>query len=101
MTMRVSAIAASLVVSLVVLAGLPAQAQDPFPAGAKAAFINPPRVFEGSIDGKAAKARIDALAKEKPNDTAAMNALQSEVQDDFVKKVTPVIQQMCREKGLQ
>lgn len=132
----------------------PAQAAPPqpplvFPAGAKLAFINPQRVFQDSVEGKAAVGRINALIakKQKENDErtkllagneqklqtsggvmsdtartqlekeiekqkldgqrfqqdaqAEINELQTEMQDDFVKKVSPVIQAIANEKGLQ
>ena len=125
-----------------------AQPPAPFPAGAKIAFINPQRIFQESIDGKAAYNRVQALIQQKQkegqdkqkqlqanqqklqtsggvmNDAARsqlekeiekqqvegqrfqqdaqaeINELQQEVQNEFIKKVTPVIEQVAKEKGL-
>lgn len=99
--MKVSAIAASLAVTLVALSGAsafaqgaaqpparpapttpapapqtpapaaqpatppPAQPPVPFPAGAKFAYINPPRIFQETAAGKAAVGRINALTQKK------------------------------------
>ena len=38
---------------------------EPFPAGAKIAFINPQVIFQQSVDGKAALARVNALIQKK------------------------------------
>ena len=38
---------------------------EPFPAGAKVAFINPQAIFQQSVDGKAALARVNALIQKK------------------------------------
>ena len=120
-----------------------------FPAGTKLAFINPQRVFQESVDGKAAVGRVNALIAKKQkegedwakllagnqqklqtsgsvmSDTARtqlekeiekaqldaqrfqqdaqaeINELQTEVQSDFIKKVSPVLQAIANEKGLQ
>jgi len=132
----------------------PVQAAPPqpplvFPAGTKLAFINPQRVFQESVEGKAALGRVNALIAKKQkenedrakllagnqqklqtsgsvmNDTARtqlekeiekqqldaqrfqqdaqaeINELQTEMQNDFIKKVSPVIQAIANEKGLQ
>jgi outer membrane protein len=96
--MKVSAIAASLAVTLVSLLGTsafaqgaaqppakpatptpqmpaptpqpqaapaPAQPPAPFPAGAKFAYINPPRIFQETAAGKAAVGRINTLTQKK------------------------------------
>jgi outer membrane protein len=126
-----------------------AQPPAPFPAGAKFAFINPPRIFQESVDGKAALARVQALTTKKTSEAQAkqkalqdnqqklqssggvmseaartqlekeierqntdmqrfqqdaqaeINELQNEVQADFVKKATPIIDAIAKEKGLQ
>jgi outer membrane protein len=126
-----------------------AQPPAPFPQGAKIAIINPQRVFQESVDGKAALTRVQALIAKKQtegqekskllasnqqklqtsgsvmNDAARsqlekeieketlegqrfqqdaqaeINELQTEVQQEFIKKVTPILQQMASEKGLQ
>jgi outer membrane protein len=120
----------------------------PFPAGAKIAFFNPPRVFQESMEGKVALARVTALTQKKQNEgtekqkalqanqtklqtsgtllsdaargalekeierqnvemqrfqqdaQAEINEMQTEVQNDFVKKVTPILQAVAAEKGL-
>src|SRR5262245_2062466 len=98
--MKVSAIAASLVVTLVAVSGASAFAQGaqppvkpapaapaaqapaptpppvaqppaPFPAGAKFAYINPPRIFQETIAGKAAVGRINALTQKKQTEFQA------------------------------
>ncbi len=38
---------------------------EPFPAGSKIAFINPQVIFQQSVDGKAALARVNALIQKK------------------------------------
>ena len=126
-----------------------AQPPMPFPAGAKFAYINPPRIFQESIDGKAALARVQALTQKKTQEgqakqkalqdnqqklqssgnvmsetargqlekeierqntdlqrfqqdaQAEIQELQNEVQNDFVRKVTPILNQVATEKGLQ
>jgi outer membrane protein len=186
MVMRGSAVAASLVLSLVVVSAAPVFAQTPapakpaqtpapaptkpapvpgqppaqpapvvvqpplpFPAGAKIAFFNPQAVFQNSADGKVAVARVNALIQKKQNENAdkakllqgnqqklqtsgsvmneaartqlekeiekqtkeaerfqqdaqaEINELQQEVQNDFVKRLTPIIDQIAAEKSLQ
>lgn len=126
-----------------------AQPPAPFPAGAKFAYINPPRIFSESIDGKAALARVQTLTNKKTAEAQAkqkalqdnqaklqssggvmseaargqlekeierqntdmqrfqqdaqaeITELQNEVQADFVRKATPVIEQIAKDKGLQ
>ena len=120
----------------------------PFPAGAKIAFINPQRVFQESVDGKAGVTRVNALIQKKQKEgedkakllqgnqqklqtsggvmnesaraqlekeierqqkegerfqqdaQAEINELQQEVQNEFLKKVQPVLDQIATEKGL-
>ena len=120
-----------------------------FPAGSKFAFINPQRIFQESVDGKAAVTRVNALIAKKQKDNedrakllagnqqklqtsgsvmndvartqlekeiekqqldaqrfqqdaqAEINELQTEVQNDFIKKVSPVLQAIASERGLQ
>jgi len=132
----------------------PVQAAAPqpplvFPAGTKLAFLNPQRVFQESVDGKAAVGRVNALIAKKQkegddrakllagnqqklqtsgsvmSDTARtqlereierqqleaqrfqqdaqseINELQAEMQEEFIKKVSPVIQAIAIEKGLE
>jgi outer membrane protein len=127
----------------------PATPPAPFPAGAKAAFINPQRIFQESADGKAALTRINTLIQQKQtqgqekqkalqanqqklqnsgsvmNDAARsqlekeierqqvegqrfqqdaqaeINELQNEVQQDFIRKVSPVIEAVAKDKGVQ
>jgi outer membrane protein len=43
----------------------PARPPEPFPVGAKVAFINPQAILQQSIDGKAAIGRINALIQKK------------------------------------
>lgn len=105
--MKVSAIAASLALTLVALAGTSAFAQGaaqppaqtppkpvapapgpqtptptqtpppaaqppvPFPAGAKFAYINPPRIFQETAAGKTAVGRINALTQKKQSEFQA------------------------------
>jgi outer membrane protein len=119
-----------------------------FPAGAKIAVVNPPRIFQESMEGKVALARVNALTQKKQNEgteknkqlqanqqklqtsgtllsdaartalekeiekeqvdiqrfqqdaQAEINELQQEVQNDFVRKLTPILAQVGAEKGL-
>jgi outer membrane protein len=119
-----------------------------FPAGAKVAVVNPPRIFQESMEGKVALARVNALTQKKQNEgveknkqlqanqqklqtsgtllsdaartalekeiekeqvdiqrfqqdaQAEINELQNEVQQEFVRKVTPILAQVGGEKGL-
>jgi Skp family chaperone for outer membrane proteins len=128
--------------------GPPAQPPAPFPAGAKIAFFQPEVVFQNSVDGKAAVARVQALITKKQGENAEkakalqtnqqklqtsgsvmneaarsqlerdierqtkdaerfqqdaqaeINELQQEVQNEFVKKLSPIIEQLATEKGL-
>jgi outer membrane protein len=110
--MKVSAIVASLALSLVALTGASAfgqaaaqppkpapaapaaqtppsqpqaaQAQPPapFPAGAKVAFINPQRIFQESADGKTALTRVKTLTDKKQNEN---NAKQKALADNQQK----------------
>lgn len=121
---------------------------EPFPAGSKIAFINPQAIFQQSVDGKAALARVNALIQKKQKEgedkakllqgnqqklstsgsvmneaartqlereidrqqkeierfqqdaQAEINELQQEVQNDFLKKVNPVLDQVATEKGV-
>ena len=127
----------------------PARPPEPFPVGAKVAFINPQAILQQSVDGKAAIARINALIQKKQKEgedkakllqgnqqklqtsgsvmneaarsqlekeidrqqkeierfqqdaQAEINDLQQEVQNDFLKKVNPVLEQVAIEKGVQ
>ena len=122
---------------------------EPFPAGAKVAFINPQAILQNSSEGKAAIARINALIQKKQKEgedkakllqgnqqklqtsgsvmneaarsqlekeidrqqkeierfqqdaQAEINDLQQEVQNDFLKKVNPVLEQVAKEKGVE
>jgi len=126
-----------------------AQPPVPFPVGAKMAFINPQRIFQESVEGKAALARVQTLINKKQTEgqdrqkklqadqqklqtsggvmneaaraqlekdiekqqldgqrfqqdaQAEINELQQEVQNDFIKKVSPVIEAVAKEKGVQ
>jgi len=121
---------------------------EPFPVGAKVAFINPQAILQQSADGKAAIARINALIQKKQKEgedkakllqgnqqklqtsgsvmneaartqlekeidrqtkeaerfqqdaQAEINELQQEVQNEFVKKLSPILEQIATEKGL-
>src|SRR5215470_16602033 len=42
---------------------VPAQPPAPFPQGAKVAYINPQLIFQQSVEGKAAIARVQALVQ--------------------------------------
>jgi len=124
------------------------QPPAPFPQGAKFAFFNPQAVFQNSVDGKAAVARVNALIQKKQTENAdkakllqgnqqklqtsgsvmneaarsqlekeierqqkdaerfqqdaqaEINELQQEVQSEFVKKLSPIIDQIASERGL-
>ena len=127
----------------------PAQPPMPFPVGAKTAFINPQRIFQESVEGKAAVTRINTLIQKKQTEgqdrqkalqanqqklqtsgavmneqarsqlekeiekqqvdgqrfqqdaQAEIQELQNEVQQEFIKKVSPLIESVAKEKGLQ
>jgi outer membrane protein len=127
----------------------PAQPPAPFPVGAKTAFINPQRIFQESVEGKAAVTRINTLIQKKQTEgqdrqkalqanqqklqtsgavmneqarsqlekeiekqqvdgqrfqqdaQAEIQELQNEVQQEFIKKVSPLIEAVAKEKGLQ
>ncbi len=127
----------------------PAQPPAPFPVGAKTAFINPQRIFQESVEGKAAVTRINNLIQKKQTEgqdrqkalqanqqklqtssgvmneqarsqlekeiekqqvdgqrfqqdaQAEIQELQNEVQQEFIKKVSPLIESVAKEKGLQ
>jgi outer membrane protein len=127
----------------------PAQPPAPFPAGAKTAFINPQRIFQESVEGKAAVTRINTLIQKKQTEgadrqkalqanqqklqtsggvmneqarsqlekeiekqqvdgqrfqqdaQAEITELQNEVQQEFIRKVSPLIEAVAKEKGLQ
>ena len=127
----------------------PAQPPAPFPVGAKTAFINPQRIFQESVEGKAAVTRINTLIQKKQTEgqdrqkalqanqqklqtsgavmneqarsqlekeiekqqvdgqrfqqdaQAEIQELQNEVQQEFIKKVSPLIVSVAKEKGLQ
>ena len=49
----------------------PAQPPAPFPAGAKFAYINPPRIFQETAAGKAAVGRINTLTQKKQTEFQA------------------------------
>ena len=49
----------------------PAQPPAPFPAGAKFAYINPPRIFQETTAGKAAVGRINTLTQKKQTEFQA------------------------------
>jgi len=127
----------------------PAQPPVPFPVGAKTAFINPQRIFQESVEGKAAVTRINTLIQKKQTEgqdrqkalqanqqklqtsgavmneqarsqlekeiekqqvdgqrfqqdaQAEIQELQNEVQQEFIKKVSPLIEAVAKDKGLQ
>ena len=121
----------------------------PFPAGAKIAYINPQRIFQESVEGKAGLTRVQAVIQKKQTEgqdrqkklaadqqklqtsggvmneaarsqlekdiekqqvdgqrfqqdaQAEINEVQTEVQNEFIKKVSPIIEAVAKEKGLQ
>jgi outer membrane protein len=121
----------------------------PFPQGAKVGFVNLQAIAQLSADGKAANAKVQALAQKKQtegadkakqlqanqqklqtsgsvmNETARaqlekdierqtvegqrfeqdaqaeLNELQQELQQDFQKKLLPLLSDLSKEKGLQ
>src|SRR5213082_2376766 len=86
----------------------PPQPPAPFPAGAKIAFFTPQAVFQQSAEGKAALTRVNALTQKKQTENAHRQKklaadhqeLQQEVQNEFVKKLSPIIDKLANEKGL-
>jgi outer membrane protein len=127
---------------------LPPQPPAPFPQGAKVAYINPQLIFQQSVEGKAAIARVQALVQKKQTEgqakakqlqdnqtklqssgsvmneaarsqlekeierqqregerfqqdaQAEINEIQQEVNNEFGKKLQPIIEQIATEKGL-
>jgi len=127
---------------------VPAQPPAPFPQGAKVAYINPQLIFQQSVEGKAAIARVQALVQKKQTEgqtkakqlqdnqtklqssgsvmneaarsqlekeierqqregerfqqdaQAEINEIQQEVNNEFGKKLQPIIEQIATEKGL-
>ena len=122
---------------------------EPFPVGAKVAFITPQAILQQSTEGKAAIARINALIQKKQKEgedkakllqgnqqklqtsgsvmneaarsqlekeidrqqkeierfqqdaQAEIDDLQQDVQNEFLKKVNPLIEQVAKEKGVE
>jgi len=90
----------------------------PFPAGAKIAFVNVQYIVANSAEGKADNARVAALIQKKQGEIAAsqkepqeaqriqqdaqaeVQKLQNELQNDFQKKLFPILQRMAQEKHL-
>jgi outer membrane protein len=125
------------------------QPPAPFPQGAKVAFVNLQAIAQLSADGKAANAKVQALAQKKQAEgqakakqlqdnqaklqtsgtvmsdearsqlekdidrqtregqrfeqdaQAELTELQQELQNEFQKKLMPVLEQLSKEKGLQ
>jgi Skp family chaperone for outer membrane proteins len=95
-----------------------AQAPLPFPAGAKVAYVNLQAIAGNSAEGKADNAKVEALVKRKqgeapanqktPQDAqkfqqdaqAEVQKLQADLQNDFQRKLFPVLQQMAKDKQL-
>lgn len=125
------------------------QPPAPFPQGAKVAFVNLQAIAQLSADGKAANAKVQALAQKKQtegatktktlqdnqqklqtsgsvmNDTARaqlekdierqtvegqrfeqdaqaeLTELQQELQQEFQRKLMPILEALSKEKGLQ
>ena len=123
--------------------------QVPFPAGAKMGFVNLQAIAQLTADGKAAAAKVNALATKKQTEgadkakalqanqtklqtggalmsdaargqlekeiermqvdgqrfeqdaQAELNELQQELQQDFQKKLLPVLEAISKEKGIQ
>ena len=89
----------------------------PLPAGAKVAYVNLQYLASNSADGKAANAKVAELVKKKqaeaatkktPQDQQAfqqqamqeVQQMQAALQDEFQKKLFPVLQKMAQEKHL-
>jgi len=89
----------------------------PFPAGAKLAFVNVQYIVGNSAEGKADNARVAALIQKKQGEIAAnknqqdaqriqqeaqaeVQKLQAELQNDFQKKLFPILQRLAQEKHL-
>jgi outer membrane protein len=125
------------------------QPPAPFPQGAKLAFVNLQAIAQLSADGKAANAKVQALAQKKQTEGAAktkslqdnqqklqtgggvmndqaraqlekeierqtvegqrfeqdaqaeLTELQQELQQEFQRKLMPILEQLSKEKGLQ
>jgi outer membrane protein len=128
---------------------LPPQPPAPFPQGAKVAFVNLQAIAQLSADGKAANAKVQALATKKQTEGAAktkslqdnqqklqtsgtvmndqaraqlekdierqtvegqrfeqdaqaeLTELQQELQQEFQRKLMPILEALSKEKGLQ
>jgi Skp family chaperone for outer membrane proteins len=96
----------------------PAAAPAVFPAGAKVAYVNLQAIASNSAEGKADNAKVETLVKKKqgeapaaqktPQDAqkfqqdaqAEVQKLQAELQNDFQRKLFPVLQQMAKDKQL-
>ena len=94
--------------------------QPPSQVGAQVAFVNIQAIIGTSTEGKADNAKVDALVKRKqaeaqapanqktPQDAqrfqqqaqAEVQKLQGELQNDFQRKLMPVLQQLAQEKHL-
>jgi len=89
----------------------------PLPPGAKIAFVNVQYIAANSAEGKTANARVEALIKKKqaeiaanknPQDTQRLQQqaqeevqkLQIDLQNDFQKKLVPILTLMAQEKHL-
>jgi Skp family chaperone for outer membrane proteins len=92
--------------------------QVPLPPGAKIAYVNVAAIAANSVDGKAANAKMEALANKKKSELAAnqktpqdsqrfqqeaqleLQKLQAELQGEFQQKLVPILQKMAQEKHL-
>jgi Skp family chaperone for outer membrane proteins len=89
----------------------------PLPPGAKVAYVNLQYIASNSADGKAANARVDALVKKKQAEAATkktpqeqqafqqqamqeVQQMQAGLQEEFQKKLFPLLQKMAQEKHL-
>jgi len=89
----------------------------PLPPGARVAYVNLQYIASNSADGKAANARVDALVKKKQAEAATkktpqeqqafqqqamqeVQQMQAGLQDEFQKKLFPVLQKMAQDKHL-
>jgi len=89
----------------------------PLPAGAKVAYVNLQYLASNSADGKAANAKVAELVKKKQAEAATkktpqeqqafqqqamqeVQQMQGALQDEFQKKLFPVLQKMAQEKHL-
>jgi Skp family chaperone for outer membrane proteins len=89
----------------------------PLPPGAKVAYVNLQYIASNSLDGKAANAKVEVLVKKKQAEAATkktpqeqqafqqqamqeVQQAQAALQNEFQKKLFPVLQKLAQDKHL-